>query len=89
MVIQKFHINEDGNPGLCKAKPGNCPFGNELSHYSTAIEARSAFEKFMKDKVFVDLTDFRFKDEKWENIPWIYRKKIIVSFAREVLKKRT
>ena len=45
--MAKFHINEAGNPGICSAQEGGCPFGGELEHYSTAEDARHAYEKVM------------------------------------------
>ena len=26
--MAKFHINAEGVPAICRAKKGNCPFGN-------------------------------------------------------------
>lgn len=44
--MARFHIRpKTGDPGLCRAKPGNCPYGGEDAHYTTADEARAAFEK--------------------------------------------
>lgn len=46
--MAKFHINPtSGNPGLCNAAEGNCPYGGPLEHYSTAEDARHAYEKVM------------------------------------------
>lgn len=40
-----YHINPDtGNPGACKAKPGQCPFGAEDQHFSSKEAARTAYE---------------------------------------------
>lgn len=45
----KYHINNDGEPAKCKAKPGNCPFGDDRSHFDSfeAAEEESIkrFEK--------------------------------------------
>jgi len=41
-----FHISpETGNPGACKAKPGNCPFGSVHEHYESKEDARAAYER--------------------------------------------
>lgn len=42
--MSKFHVNGEGNPGKCTAQAGNCPFGGEADHHSTAEAARAAFE---------------------------------------------
>jgi len=39
-----FHINNQGNPASCVARPGNCPYGADAPHFETAEEARSAYE---------------------------------------------
>lgn len=43
-----FHVNNAGNPGLCSAQPGRCPFGAEAPHYETKEAARAAFELSME-----------------------------------------
>ncbi len=45
--MAKYHVNAEGKAGLCRATTGKCPFGGELEHYSTADDARKAYEKFM------------------------------------------
>lgn len=46
--MSKFHVNpETGNAGACSATAGRCPFGGEAEHYSTAEDARKAYEKVM------------------------------------------
>lgn len=43
-----YHIKENGDPALCKARPGNCPLktesGEPQKHYITETQARVAFE---------------------------------------------
>lgn len=40
-----YHIDpETGNPGPCSAKAGNCPFGADDSHFTSADAAREAYE---------------------------------------------
>lgn len=42
--MSRYHINEKGEPGVCKAKYG-CPFGDmEADHYGSKEEARAAYE---------------------------------------------
>lgn len=42
--MSKFHINWKGEPGICKAKSGNCPLGDAEDHFATKNEARDAYE---------------------------------------------
>lgn len=43
--MSKFHINWKGEPGVCTAKPGNCPLGGgEEDHFASKDEARAAYE---------------------------------------------
>lgn len=39
--MKRFHINNEGEPGECRALKGGCPFG---AHFDTPAEARSAYE---------------------------------------------
>jgi len=44
--MSKFHINpKTGEPGLCRAHGGNCPFGSADQHFNSAEDARSAYEQ--------------------------------------------
>ena len=43
-----YHINSKGEPGSCRAKPGNCPFAGEEEHYGSPEEAREAYEQRME-----------------------------------------
>ena len=43
--MARYHINpETGEPGVCKATKGGCPFGGESDHYDSPTAAREAFE---------------------------------------------
>lgn len=43
----KYHINNDGEPAECKAKPGNCPFGDDGSHFDSFTAAENeSFKRF-------------------------------------------
>lgn len=40
-----YHISPTtGNPNICRAQDGNCPFAAESEHYATKAEAREAYE---------------------------------------------
>lgn len=43
--MAKYHINGKGEPGKCSAEKGNCPFGSDDEHYTSAAAARTAYEK--------------------------------------------
>lgn len=43
--MSKFHINSQGEPGLCSAKQGGCPFGGESDHHESPEAARRAYEE--------------------------------------------
>lgn len=43
--MAKYHIKKDGTPGVCRAKDGNCPFGNESEHFPTKEEAQNYADK--------------------------------------------
>ncbi len=48
--MAKYHVNPTtGEAGKCRARH-NCPYGGENEHYSTAADARKAFEKYMDGK---------------------------------------
>lgn len=38
--LTRFHVNKDGVPAPCKAKPGNCPLGNDNQHFKSEDEAQ-------------------------------------------------
>lgn len=42
--MAKFHLNSNGDAGICKASQGNCPFGGDEDHFTSPEAARSAFE---------------------------------------------
>ncbi len=47
--MAKYHINQNtGEPGLCRAKQGGCPFGGLDEHYTSKESARSAYETQMQ-----------------------------------------
>lgn len=48
--MSKFHINNNGEAGVCGALKGKCPFGGADEHYTTAEAARSAYEKLQGEE---------------------------------------
>lgn len=42
--MARYHVNKQGNPGLCHAQQ-QCPFGGVENHYASPAEARQAFEQ--------------------------------------------
>jgi hypothetical protein len=42
--MAKYHLNKNGDTGLCSAAKGNCPFGGDEDHFTSPEAARSAFE---------------------------------------------
>lgn len=41
--MSKIHINSNGEPGVCKATTGACPFGDADTHFSSNEEAAAAY----------------------------------------------
>lgn len=46
--MSKVHINSNGEPGICKAVSGACPFGAADTHFSSTEEAAQAYESAQK-----------------------------------------
>lgn len=44
--MTKYHVNEKGEPGVCNAREGNCPFASDENHFSTKDDARKFYEDF-------------------------------------------
>ena len=53
--MAKYHINNRGEPGVCNAQNGACPFGGASDHYDSPEAASAAFEKLMEEKGYVKL----------------------------------
>lgn len=45
--MAKYHVNDKGESGQCRAEKGGCPFGGEAQHYSSPEVARQAYELSM------------------------------------------
>lgn len=51
--MTKYHINpRSGQPGLCTASVGSCPFGGIEDHHLTIREARKAYEGSMLEELW-------------------------------------
>lgn len=51
----KFHINKaTGNVGKCSAVKGQCPFGPDSDHFTSADAARSSYESLQSDSAVLD-----------------------------------
>lgn len=48
--MPRFHVNNEGEVGTCKAAKDGCPFGSVEEHYTDRAEAEKASEKFMEEK---------------------------------------
>lgn len=49
----RYHVNNEGNAGICSAKKEKCPFGGETGtegHFDTLSEARAYYESKSKNK---------------------------------------
>ena len=40
-----YHIKKDSTPGICRAKNGNCPYGDISEHFSSKEEAQIYADK--------------------------------------------
>lgn len=49
MAEVRWHINESGVAGRCKAQPGECPIAPNAPHFETAADARAAYEESMEE----------------------------------------
>lgn len=43
--MNRYHITKNGTPGVCKAKPGNCPLAGTNEHFDTKVEAEEFIQK--------------------------------------------
>jgi len=61
--MAKYHVNGAGDPGVCSAEKGNCPFGGADQHYTTKDGARKAFEKLVSETPppVIDRREVRFQ----------------------------
>lgn len=86
--MAKYHITEAGEPGLCRAKPNNCPFGADEAHFTTkegawkaldsgAVKIRPALNTIKKPSLLErkkkDLTDAR---AYFDKVSKIHKKKM-------------
>lgn len=47
----RYHLKEDGNPGVCTAEPGKCPKGDAI-HGDSVQDVYSQLEKVMEKQLF-------------------------------------
>jgi len=47
-----YHVNNNGEPGVCVAAQGNCRFGSESEHFASAEDARGSYEAKMANLTF-------------------------------------
>lgn len=40
-----YHISKKSGPSICRAKPGNCPFGANAPHFQTIADAQTHYEQ--------------------------------------------
>ena len=45
-----YHIKKDGTPGICRAKSGNCPYGDLSEHFSSREDAQIYADKLNEIK---------------------------------------
>lgn len=50
--MAKFHVNDMGEAGRCRAKADNCPFARDEDHYGSPEEARVAYENSMSQETY-------------------------------------
>jgi hypothetical protein len=68
--MARYHINAQGNPGVCHAKKA-CPFGDmDSDHYSSKEDARSAYEVKMNETSEPEVKSGDYiTDDFYDNIP--------------------
>lgn len=65
-MLNRYHINEKGNPGKCKAQRA-CPFGGVTEHFKSEREARSAYEEAMATGTFKNISvQIPMPERQWE-----------------------
>ncbi len=49
--MARYHVKADGSMGVCTAREGNCPFGDDegTKHFASEAEARIYSERLIKD----------------------------------------
>lgn len=50
-IMARYHVKADGSMGICTARDGNCPFGDDegTKHFASEAEARIYSERLIKD----------------------------------------
>lgn len=50
MPVKLYHVNDEGNAGVCTASKGRCPFGGESEHFTSEEAARESYENRQEKK---------------------------------------
>jgi hypothetical protein len=87
--MAKFHINDSGETGTCKATIKECKFGSNGEstgtgvdgHYSSREEANAAAETFMENKYRAVYKGFRSGDRSGMDLPSNMKKRLIKDAA--------
>lgn len=48
--MAKYHINNNGDVGVCSANSGGCPFGDDSEHFDSKLEATAAAESALAEE---------------------------------------
>ena len=84
--MAKYHINRHtGNPGICRALKGDCPFGGDDAHYATKDEARVVYEKRMEglEQARNDSTYAHLEDRPTANSSWNKYRRLVGELSME------
>lgn len=57
--MTRFHINKHGVPAPCRAKPGNCPLGDDVSHFASMEEAQAHADRIHKQEFDILPTEIK------------------------------
>ena len=49
--MARYHVNYEGNPGVCRARKNPCPYASAEEHYPSMTEAREAYEQRMANDI--------------------------------------
>jgi len=52
--MPRYHVNNNGEPGACRARTRPCPFGGAADHFDTKEAAREHYERLNQDGGFAN-----------------------------------
>lgn len=82
--MRKFHINDKGKVGECRAKPGNCRFKrSEEEHFPTPEKAQEYYEMQNKAKTLNNKISKTFPKEKIVKLDQILDKELLNKMIKE------